>query len=133
MDRLSETHLRYLLTIYHLGQTVPDVSVIQIARTLNVSKPSVTNMLNNLMDKGLLVKERYGKIYLTDTGFLLAKNFELRVEALCERLPSLNLDLSEDEQLNTAYLLAATLPTHIFEKLGIRAVQPIDAGEAGEI
>ena len=51
MDRLSETHLRYLLTIYHLGQTVPDVSVIQIAQTLNVSKPSVTNMLNNLMDK----------------------------------------------------------------------------------
>mgnify|MGYP000128129724 CR=1 FL=1 len=132
MDRLSETHLRYLLTIHHLGQTVPDVSVIQIARTLNVSKPSVTNMLNNLMDKGFLVKERYGKIYLTDTGFLLAKNFELRVEALCERLPSLNLDLSEDEQLNTAYLLAATLPTHIFEKLGIRTVQPIDADDAGE-
>ena len=70
MDRLSETHLRYLLTIYHLGQTVPDVSVIQIAQTLNVSKPYVNNMLNNLMDKGLLVKERYGKIYLTDTGFL---------------------------------------------------------------
>ena len=131
MDRLSETHLRYLLTIYHLGQTVPDVSVIQIAQTLNVSKPSVTNMLNNLMN-GLLVKERYGKIYLTDTGFLLAKNFELRVEALCERLPNLNLDLSEDEQLNTAYLLAAALPTHIFEKLGIRAVQPINADDAGE-
>ena len=56
MDRLSETHLRYLLTIYHLGQTVPDVSVIQIAQTLNVSKPSVTNMLNNLMDKGAIRK-----------------------------------------------------------------------------
>lgn len=132
MDRLSETHLRYLLTIYQLGQTVPDVSVIQISRTLNVSKPSVTNMLNTLMDKGLLVKERYGKIYLTDTGFLLAENFELRVEALCKRLPSLDLDLSEDEQFNAAYLLAATLPTHVFEKLGIRSVQPINAGDAGE-
>ncbi len=114
---LTETHLRYLLTIYELAQTTPDVGAAGVARALNVTKPSVTRMLGILMDKGLLVRERYGKIYLTDTGFLLAKGFRRRVEALKERIPAMALELTEEELLNTACLLAASLPEHALKAL----------------
>lgn len=84
---LTETHLRYLLAIYDLGRVTPDVGAAAIANTLKVSRPSVTRMLNILMDRGLLVRERYGKIYLTDTGFLAARDFKRKVERLQARIP----------------------------------------------
>lgn len=74
MSQITETHLRYLLEVYDLSRTMPAVGATEIAKALAVSKPSVTRMLGNLMEKGLLVRERYGKVYLTDTGFLAARS-----------------------------------------------------------
>ena len=73
MAELREAHLRYLLAIYELGKSNPDVGTQAVAKALNCSKASVTKMMATLMDMNLLVREKYGKIYLTDTGFLLAK------------------------------------------------------------
>ena len=58
MMQLTKTHLRYLLAIYELAQTSPGVSAGAVAKVLAVSKPSVTRMMNLLMDRGLLVRER---------------------------------------------------------------------------
>ena len=110
-----ETHLRYLMTIYELGQTAPEVGAAAVARALNVSRPSVTRMLGVLMDKGLVVRERYGKIYLTDRGFLLARNFQKKVHTLQRLIPAMNLCLTGEELLETACLLAAALPQHVFD------------------
>ena len=74
MAELREAHLRYLLAIYELGKSNPDVGTQAVAKALNCSKASVTKMMAILMDMNLLVREKYGKIYLTDTGFLLAKD-----------------------------------------------------------
>ena len=70
----------YLLAIYELGKSNPDVGTQAVAKALNCSKASVTKMMAILMDMNLLVRERYGKIYLTDTGFLLAKDMLRCVE-----------------------------------------------------
>ena len=40
----------------------------KVAELLNVSKPAATNGLNELAGKGLLTKEPYGDIFLTDKG-----------------------------------------------------------------
>lgn len=106
---LRNTHLRYLLTIYELSQTMLDVGAVEVARTMGVSKPSVTRMLGILMEKGLLVRERYGKIYLTDQGVMLAKKYDACVENMKARLPALELDLSEEQLSQTAQLLAVSL------------------------
>lgn len=116
MAQLTETHLRYLLAIYDLGRTKPDVGAAGIAKALGVSRPSVTRMLGVLMDRGLLVRERYGKVYLTDTGFLLAKNFKRKVEQLRTRIPRMGMELGEEELLEAACALAAALPDHVFER-----------------
>ena len=73
MAELREAHLRYLLAIYELGRTQPDVGTLDIANALGYTKASVTKMAGTLMDMGLLVREKYGKIYLTgakDNGSL---------------------------------------------------------------
>ena len=113
MMELTQTHLRYLLAIYDLAQTTPGVSAGDVSKVLAVSKPSVTRMMGLLMERGLLVRERYGKVFLTDAGVLAARDYQGRMERLRELIPKMGLSLSEEEQADTAYLLAAALPEHV--------------------
>ena len=67
---LSAAHLRYLLAIYQTAHTQRDVSSRTIAERLGVTRPSVARALGQLMDRGMIVKAHYGKIYLTDRASL---------------------------------------------------------------
>lgn len=120
MAELRESHLRYLLAIYELGQTMLDVGTQDIAKTLGYTKASVTNMASVLMDMNLLVREKYGKIYLTDTGFLLAKDLLQCVQTLQERLPALGLDLTKEEMADLVHTIVANLPEHCRNRLAGR-------------
>ena len=91
------THLRYLLAIYTLSQKAPNVGAAAVARALGVSCPSVTRMLGILTQRGLLERERYGKIHLTDQGLVLARTFSRKVALVTERLPRMELALTEEE------------------------------------
>ena len=71
--QLTAAHLRYLLAIYEVSRTHLDISSRSIAEKLGVTKPSVVRILNLLMEQGMIVKEYYGKIYLTDRGIWVAK------------------------------------------------------------
>lgn len=121
MAELREAHLRYLLAIYELGKSNPDVGIQAVAKALNCSKASVTKMMGILMDMGLLVRERYGKIYLTDTGFLLAKDMLRCVEVIHERLPAMEFDLTEEETRDFVRTIVVNLPEHCRRRLAGRA------------
>ena len=121
MAELREAHLRYLLAIYELGRNDPDVGTQAVAKSLNCTKASVTKMMGILMDMGLLVRERYGKIYLTDTGFLLAKDLLRCVEVLRERFPALRLELTAEETQELIYTMVANLPEHCRNRLAGRS------------
>ena len=73
---LTSAHLRYLLAIYEVSRTHLDISSRSIAEKLGVTKPSVVRIMNLLMDRGMIVKEHYGKIYLTDRGIWVAKQVD---------------------------------------------------------
>ena len=105
---ISSAHLRYLCTIYEISQEMPDVCSASVAGRMRVSKPSVARMLGILMKKQLIVKERYGKVYLTDKGFLLARDFECKVCLLTERVPRMGLALTKEETHAAACAMAAT-------------------------
>ncbi len=117
MAELRESHLRYLLAIYELGKSTPDVGTQAVAKALNCSKASVTKMMATLMDMNLLVREKYGKIYLTDTGFLLAKDMLRCVEVICDRLPAVGFDLTREETAALARAIVLSLPEHCQERL----------------
>lgn len=74
--QLSDSVARYLVAIHKLSQEEADVCSSHVAKRLGVTKPSVVKTLGILMKKNLLVKEHYGKIYLTARGVLLARRME---------------------------------------------------------
>lgn len=112
---LSQAHLRYLLAIGELSQGKAAVSSTQVARVLQVSRPSVTRMLAVLAEKDLVTKERYGKITLTETGAALAHQLQAGLRDLERRLPALGLD--REETAAVAGALASALPEHCLRKL----------------
>lgn len=109
---LTSTHMRYLLAIYQLNQRQTGVSSLDIADFLQVKKASVSRMTPILMEKNLLVKERYGKIYLTADGYLIAKRTHERVAPL-STLIGQALSLSPSDAWNAAFAAVCALPTEI--------------------
>lgn len=107
---LTSSHLKYLLAIYEIAKKTPDVSSSSIAKMLSVSKPSVSTMLVALQERKLLVKQRYGKVYLTDTGYQVAKQLSRNVDMLSENLPKTGLELTSGEIHKIACIVATEMP-----------------------
>ena len=77
---LTDSNLRYLLAIHRLAKQNTDVSPLALAQAMGVTKPSVTSILTSLMKQGVIVRRRYGKIYITDRGVLYARYYDDLVE-----------------------------------------------------
>jgi len=108
---LRESHLRYMLAIDELRSARnTGVATVEIARLLRCSKSSVTGMVSNLMEMGLLIREHYGKIYLTEEGLLLTEQLACCVAAIRERLPALGVKLPEKKERKLAAILTINLP-----------------------
>ena len=84
---LTDSNLRYLLAIHHLAQQSTEVSPLALAQTMGVTKPSVTSILTSLMKQGVIVRRRYGKIYITDRGVLYARYYDELVEKILQHFP----------------------------------------------
>ena len=70
--KYSESLENYLETICLFGGD--NVKSIDLANHLKVSRASVNKAVNSLIDKGLVEKELYGNISLTDEGRKISKN-----------------------------------------------------------
>ncbi len=84
---MTDSHLRYLLAIHRLAQQNTEVSPLALAQVMGVTKPSVTSILTSLMKQGVIVRQRYGKIYITDRGVLYARFYAERVADILQHLP----------------------------------------------
>ena len=111
---LTPAHLRYLLAIYEVSQTHLDICSRSIAEKLGVTKPSVVRIMNLLMDRGMIVKEHYGKIYLTDRGIFVAKEVKAQLETVLEQFPAVKIDLTDEERYNAALAFTSSLPERAF-------------------
>lgn len=61
----AEDYLEAALILTLNGERI---KVTSVAERLGVSKPAVTNALSELAEKGLLIKQPYGDISLTEQG-----------------------------------------------------------------
>ena len=111
---LTSAHLRYLLAIYEVSQTHLDISSRSIAQKLGVTKPSVVRIMNLLMERGMIVKEHYGKIYLTDRGIWVAKQVDRELKAILEHFPPVSAPLSSEERFSAALAMTSALPDRLF-------------------
>jgi len=74
----------YLSTIFRLEAVFGIASTGEIARELNVSYGTVTNMLKKLERRGLIKRERYRGVKLTKEGTEIAKD-TVKVHRIVER------------------------------------------------
>lgn len=72
--KLTNSLEEYLKTIYVLQTTGKEARVTEIARKLEISKPSVNRALNALKELELIQYETYGDIALTEKGIKVAKD-----------------------------------------------------------
>jgi len=64
----TQTNENYLKAIYFLSQENIDVSITELSKKMEVSKPTVNNMVKKMQEKGWLYYEKYKPIKLTVKG-----------------------------------------------------------------
>lgn len=107
---LTDSNLRYLLAIHHLALQSTEVSPLALAQAMGVTKPSVTSILTSLMNHGVIVRRRYGKIYITDRGVLYARYYDDLVEKILQNFPLADEGFTPEECRNAAIAMAVALP-----------------------
>jgi DtxR family Mn-dependent transcriptional regulator len=75
---LSSSSQDYLEAILELSTENKGVRVTDIANKLNIKKASVTQAINILSEEGLVLRERYGPVFLTIKGFEEAERVKIK-------------------------------------------------------
>jgi DtxR family Mn-dependent transcriptional regulator len=100
IETVSSQAEEYLEAIYRLEQKGGSARTMELARNLNVVPGSVTNTIENLKRKGLVIHKPYKGVKLTENGRKIASSV-LRRHRLAERLLTdiLHLDWSQVHDL----------------------------------
>ncbi len=111
---VSASVVRYLLALDAL-RGAGGIRTTDVARYLNIKKPSAHTMLNNLKDAGLLTKDELGIAHLTSYGTELTSRYRryycAAAEALARTLPA-SADIK-----GAACALVAELSEQVLEEL----------------
>jgi len=68
----------YLRGIYHLMEDERDVKSVELADYLNITKPSVSEMLQELDNEDLIDYKKYSKLKFTPKGKKIAKKLTFK-------------------------------------------------------
>jgi DtxR family Mn-dependent transcriptional regulator len=118
---LSDVMEDYLKAIYILQEREdPPISTSQIADYLDVTPPTVTSMVEKLDDRGLVDREKYKGVELTDEGVTVALEV-LRHHRLLEAYLTEHLDYDWSE----VHEEADVLEHHISEEFERRVAEAL--------
>jgi DtxR family Mn-dependent transcriptional regulator len=119
---LSDVMEDYLKAIYELQEaTGPPVATSAIADHLDVTAPTVTSMVEKLEDRGLVDREKYKGVELTDEGRTVALEV-LRHHRLLETYLTEHLDYDWTDVHDEADVLEH----HISEEFERRLAEALD-------
>lgn len=104
---MTPSQIRCLLAVLALSEAYEHIESKDVAHLLGI-KATVHNALGVLQGKGLIEKERYGSVNLTDEGLSLARKLETRRDDLT-LLFSGKLGLSPEEGARAAITLMGEL------------------------
>ncbi len=106
---LTAANIRYLLVIRELDTEQRGVRGSDIALRLGVTKPSVFTMTQNLRELGLVKKEKYGTVFLTELGQEKAARYAECYALVLRRMESA-LGCAGADYRNAAFELLADTP-----------------------
>lgn len=116
----GEDYLEAILVLWNKQNG--DVRSIDVARELNVTKPSVSNAMKILREGKFITMDKNGFITLTDAGRYVAEKIYEKHLVLTEWLVSLGVDrkISEHDACKIEHVLSdesfAALKKHISEE-----------------
>lgn len=113
--RLGESLEDYLETLLLL-EASGHIRCVDVARLMNVSKPSVNKAMNVLKEKGLVTQQVYGEIHLTEEGRALAKDIYKRHKIVKDFLMNV-LGVSEENAEDDACHIEHVISQETFERM----------------
>ncbi len=108
IHKIGESSEDYLETILELEKN-GKVRSVDIAREMNVSKPSVNKAMNVLKDMHYITQEDYGDIHLTDEGRYLAQSVYERhvtLTAFFNEFLGVEAGIAEDDACHVEHVIS---------------------------
>jgi len=112
---VSEAIENYLETIYILSQQQNEVHAIDICSYLSYSRPTVSIVLRQMREHGLVTVNEENHIFLTDEGLRIALHMYERHELLTNML--MMLGVSRETALHDACKIEHDLSDETFEAI----------------
>ena len=112
---VSEAIENYLETIYILSQHQSEVHAIDICSYLSYSRPTVSIVLRQMREHGLVTVNEDNHIYLTEEGMKIATHVYERHEVLTRML--MRLGVSKETALRDACKIEHDLSDETFEAI----------------
>jgi len=112
---VSEAIENYLETIYILSQQQNEVHAIDICSYLSYSRPTVSIVLRQMREHGLVIVNEDNHIFLTDEGLRIATRIFERHEVLTNML--MMLGVSRETALHDACKIEHDLSDETFEAI----------------
>lgn len=115
-NSLSPALEDYLKAILHLSEDRKTVKISEIARKLNITKPSVNQAVGILKNEGYVFHETYGPVVLTEKGHKKAHEVCYRHKTIRQFLSKV-LKVSASTADSDACLMEHILSAESFEKM----------------
>ena len=112
---VSEAIENYLETIYILSKQQSEVHAIDICTYLSYSRPTVSVVLRQMRENGLVTVNEDNHIFLTDEGLCIASRVYERHELLTSML--MMLGVSRETALHDACKIEHDLSDETFEAI----------------
>ncbi len=113
---LTTSQLRCLMTVKELSQSGNAVASKEIAVQMHVSRPSVHRLLEGLARRGLIDKEPYGAVEMSEKGREEAAKLTELTKACAERMAGL-FGLGASEAEKAALILVCDLDEESVERI----------------
>ena len=121
MTHINESAENYLETIYILSQQQNEVHAIDICSYLSYSRPTVSIVLRQMREHGLVTVNEDNHIFLTEEGHRIASRIFERHEVLTQMLTQLGV--SHETAVRDACKIEHDLSDETFEAIKRHAAQ----------
>ncbi len=109
MHVFDESREMYLKTIFLLGEESDFVRSVDVANALDLSKPSVSRAVKNLVTEGAIKVEDDGNIVLLEKGYEEAKSINEKHEILTQvfiKYLKLDTELAESDACKVEHVIS---------------------------
>jgi len=115
-SNLSPSMEDYLKTVHSIEIEKGSVRVKDIAARMNISMPSVSSAMKNLINQDLVCHPRYDLVKLTSEGLILAeklgRRFRIIKDFLSEAL-DLNLEIAKKDTCRIEHIISPETVEHM--------------------